>query len=194
MVYFDDPRNVQNYIDMAEGYDGQDLVDALTIFLEAGAEVLELGMGPGVDLDLLSQHYQVTGSDTSRVFLDRYRGNHQGADLLLLDAETIQTSRRFAGIYSNKVLHHLSSEQLQTSFLRQQAILLPGGIALHSFWLGDGEEFIEGLRFRYYSEDYLHALVESNFTILESTRYKEFEADDSLNLILKKIDSSLEND
>ena len=194
MVYFDDPRNVQNYIDMAEGYDGQDLVDALTIFLEAGAEVLELGMGPGVDLDLLSQHYQVTGSDTSRVFLDRYRGNHQGADLLLLDAETIQTSRRFAGIYSNKVLHHLSSEQLQTSFLRQQAVLLPEGIALHSFWLGDGEEFIDGLRFRYYSEDYLHALVESNFTILESTRYKEFEADDSLYLIIKKIDSSSGND
>jgi hypothetical protein len=65
MVYFDDPRNVQNYIDMAEGYDGRELVDALTIFIETGAEVLELGMGPGVDLDLLSQYYQVTGSDTS---------------------------------------------------------------------------------------------------------------------------------
>jgi hypothetical protein len=142
-------------------------------------------MGPGVDLDLLSQYYQVTGSDTSRVFLDRYRENHPGADLLLLDAETIETSGRFAGLYSNKVLHHLSSVQLQASFLRQQAVLLPGGIALHSFWLGDGEEFMEGLRFRCYSEDYLHALVEPNFTILESTRYNEFEAHDSLYLILK---------
>ncbi len=186
MAYFDDPRNVRNYITMAEGYDGRELVDAFTKFLEAGADLLELGMGSGVDLDLLSHHYQVTGSDTSRVFLDRYRENHPGADLLLLDAETIETSRRFAGIYSNKVLHHLSSKQLQASFLRQQAVLLPGGIALHSFWLGDGEEFIDGLRFRCYSEDYLHALVEPNFTILESTRYKEFEADDSLYLILKK--------
>ena len=186
MAYFDDPKNVQDYIDMAEGYDGRELVAALGKYLPDDAEVLELGMGPGVDLDLLSQHYKVTGSDTSRVFLDRYRENHQDADLLLLDAETIETSRSFAGIYSNKVLHHLSSEQLQASFLRQQAVLLPEGIALHSFWLGDGEEFIDGLRFRYYSEDYLHALVEPNFTILESTRYKEFEADDSLYLILKK--------
>ncbi|MBK5108362.1 MAG: class I SAM-dependent methyltransferase [Anaerolineales bacterium] len=187
MAYFDDPRNVQNYITMAAGYDGRELVTALGKYFPDGAEVLELGMGPGVDLDLLSQQYQVTGSDTSRVFLDRYRKNHPGADLLLLDAETIETSRRFAGLYSNKVLHHLSSEQLQASFLRQQAVLLPEGIALHSFWLGDGEEFMDGLRFRCYSEDYLHALVEPNFTILESTRYKEFEADDSLYLILKKI-------
>lgn len=186
MAYFDDPRNVQNYITMAAGYDGRELVTALGKYFPDGAEVLELGMGPGVDLDLLSQQYQVTGSDTSRVFLDRYRKNHPGADLLLLDAETIETSRRFAGLYSNKVLHHLSSEQLQASFLRQQAVLLPEGIALHSFWLGDGEEFMDGLRFRCYSEDYLHALVEHNFTILESTRYEEFEADDSLYLILNK--------
>lgn len=187
MTFYDEPKNVQQYIDMAEGYDGRELVATLTEYLLAGAVVLELGMGPGVDLDLLNQHYQVTGSDTSRVFLDRHRENHQDADLLLLDAETIQTSRRFAGIYSNKVLHHLSSEQLQASFLRQQAVLLQEGIALHSFWLGDGEEFTDGLRFHYYTEDYLHALVEPNFTILESTRYKEFEADDSLYLILKKV-------
>jgi len=48
-------------------------ISALTKFLPAGATVLELGMGPGVDFDLLSQHYQVTGSDNSQVFLDRYR-------------------------------------------------------------------------------------------------------------------------
>jgi cyclopropane fatty-acyl-phospholipid synthase-like methyltransferase len=186
MGYYDEPKNVQQYIDMAAGNDGWELVTALGKYLPDGAEVLELGMGPGVDLDLLSQHYQVTGSDTSQVFLDRYREVHQSAYLLLLDAETIQTTRRFTGIYSNKVLHHLSPRQLQASFLRQHAVLLPDGIALHSFWLGDGEEFIDGLRFRCYSEDYLHALVEPNFTILESTHYEEFEADDSVYLILKK--------
>ncbi len=46
---------------MAAGYDGRELIAALTNYLPAGAEVLELGMGPGVDLDLLSQTYQVTG-------------------------------------------------------------------------------------------------------------------------------------
>jgi len=188
MGYYNDPKNVEDYIDMAAGYDGQELVAALTIYLPAGAELLELGMGPGVDLDLLSQHYQVTGSDNSQVFLDRYREVNEVADLLLLDAETIQTSRRFAGIYSNKVLHHLSQEQLEASFLRQHAILLPQGIALHSFWLGDEEEFTHGLRFQYYPEDLLLSMVAPHFTILESIRYAEFEADDSLYLILKKTE------
>ena len=186
MGYYDDPKNTQQYIDMAEGNDGQELVAALTKYLTGGAEVLELGMGPGVDLELLSQHYQVTGSDTSQVFLDRYQEIHPGAELLLLDAETIQTARRFDGIYSNKVLHHLTPEQLAASFQRQHTILLAGGIAMHSFWLGDSEEVMHGLRFRYYPEDFLHSLVEPNFTILESTCYAEFEAGDSLYLILKK--------
>ena len=187
MTFYNDPKNVQDYIEMAEGYDGRDLVAALTKHLPAGADVLELGMGPGVDLDLLSQHYQVTGSDSSQIFLDRYQEMNPGADLLLLDAETIQTARRFDGIYSNKVLHHLSTEQLQASFLRQHTVLRSQGITLHSFWLGDSEEIMHGLRFRYYPEDFLHSLVEPNFTILESTGYAEFEEGDSLYLILKKL-------
>jgi cyclopropane fatty-acyl-phospholipid synthase-like methyltransferase len=186
MTFYNDPKNVQEYIEMAEGYDGRDLVAALTKYLPAGADVLELGMGPGVDLDLLSRHYQVTGSDTSRVFLDRYQEMHPAAHLLRLDAETIQTSRKFDGIYSNKVLHHLSPDQLQASFLRQNAVLRPLGITLHSFWLGDRKEVIHGLLFRYYPEHFLHSLVEPFFTILESTIYAEFEDHDSLYLILKK--------
>jgi len=188
MTFYDDPENVQEYIDMADGYDGRELIAALTKHLLGGAALLELGMGPGVDLDLLSQHYLVTGSDNSQVFLDRYREINPTADLLLLDAETIQTSRRFAGLYSNKVLHHLSPDQLAASFLRQHAILLPGGIALHSFWLGDKGEFMHGLRFQYYPEDLLHSMVAPSFKILESIRYTEFEADDSLYLILKKAE------
>jgi cyclopropane fatty-acyl-phospholipid synthase-like methyltransferase len=186
MGYYDDPKNVQSYIDMAEGYDGRDLVLALTKYLPAGSTVLELGMGPGIDLGLLSQYYQVTGSDTSRIFLDRYRQVHQEFDLIVLDAETIQTTRKFDGIYSNKVLHHLSPEGLAASLQRQLSILGPEGITLHSFWLGDRDEFMHGLRFRYYQEDFLHDLVQPDFTILESTCYAEFEADDSLYLILKK--------
>ena len=52
MTFYDEPKNVQQYIDMAEGYDGRELVAALTEYLSAGAVVLELGMGSGVDLDL----------------------------------------------------------------------------------------------------------------------------------------------
>ena len=186
MNYYDDPNNVQDYIKMAEGYDGRELVEVLIKYLPEAAAILELGMGPGVGLDLLSQYYRVTGSDNSQIFLDRYREKNEAADLLLLDARTLQTSRSFDGIYSNKVLHHLSEEELKESFLKQKDILLPQGIAFHSFWLGDREEFMEGLRFRYYSENLLISMVDSHFEVLEAAQYAEFEAGDSLYLVHKK--------
>ena len=117
------------------------------------------------------------------------RGDHYpkpDAELLLLDAVTIEADRKFDGIYSNKVLHHLSAEELKDSFLRQREILNPGGILFHSFWYGDHEEFMHGLRFRYYTEELLIAMVESLFQILEITRYAEMEENDSVYLVLKK--------
>jgi ubiquinone/menaquinone biosynthesis C-methylase UbiE len=70
MNYYDEIDNVREYIEMAEGYDGRELIEVLKQYLPKGASILELGMGPGKDLDLLSQTYQVTGSDNSQVFLD----------------------------------------------------------------------------------------------------------------------------
>lgn len=185
MSYYDDEKNAREYIQMAEGYDGRELIEVLKQHLPSGASVLELGMGPGVDFQLLSQSYQVTGSDNSQVFLDLFLDSNPNADLLLLDAVTIDTDFKFDGIYSNKILHHLSADELAQSFLRQKEILTPGGILFHSFWFGDHEEFMHGLRFRYYKEDILLALVEPLYKVLEITRYSELEAEDSLYLVLK---------
>jgi SAM-dependent methyltransferase len=184
--YYDDETNARDYIKMAEGYDGRELIEALQGYLPEGATLLELGMGPGKDLELLSQSYQVTGSDNSQTFLDIYRQKNPDADLLLLDAITIGTDRKFDGIYSNKVLHHLSADELKDSFLKQREILNPGGILFHSFWYGDREEFMHGLRFRYYTGDLLLPMVQPHFEVLETNRYHEFEEGDSFYLVLKK--------
>jgi cyclopropane fatty-acyl-phospholipid synthase-like methyltransferase len=186
MGYWDDEKNVDDYIDMAEGYDGRELVGILRNHLEDGATVLELGMGPGKDLDLLASHYRVVGSDSSRTFLDKYREAHPDADLLLLDAATIDTDRRFDAIYSNKVLHHLTRQALAASFQRQVRVLNSGGILLHSFWYGDREEEMHGLRFVYYTEDAISQLVADGLALAESKIYTELEEDDSLWVVLKK--------
>ncbi len=65
MGFFDDEKNVQSYIEMVDGYDGQWLIDVLKTYVSEGATVLELGMGPGKDCDILRQSYRVTGSDNS---------------------------------------------------------------------------------------------------------------------------------
>ena len=186
MGYFDHEENVEAYLAMADGYDGAELIAVLRQYLPEGSSVLELGMGPGKDLDLLRRAYRVTGSDTSRVFLDRYRKNHPDADLLLLDAARMDTDRTFDCIYSNKVLHHLSRAALKTSLQRQKAVLNDGGLLLHSFWHGAGEDEHHGLRFTYYTEPDLRAAVCDGFDIVALEPYTEMDDNDSLYLLIRK--------
>lgn len=184
--FYDDPKNADDYIKMAEGYDGGELIEVLREVLPAGSTVLELGMGPGVDLDLLSAHYRVTGSDQAQPFLDRYRQSHPHADLLRLDAVTLDTPRRFDAIYSNKVLHHLPRPDLARSFQRQADLLTPGGMILHSFWAGEGEEEYPGMLAVYHTEATLSAALEPHFEILKMARYAEMDDGDSLYCLCRK--------
>jgi len=186
MEYFENEENVRAYIQMCEGYDGKELVDQLRNYLANGASVLELGMGPGTDLDLLANHYDVTGSDYSNVFLSLYHKKNPKAKLLQLDAVSIATEQTFDAIYSNKVLHHLSQEELQSSIQQQYARLNKHGIVLHTFWHGDKTETIKGMLFNYYTEVQLSKIFEPLFKILQIERYTELEEQDSTVLIAKK--------
>ena len=187
MSYFNNEKNVEEYVRMAEGYDGRELVAVLRKYLDDGASVLELGMGPGKDLEILDKHYQTTGSDNSKAFVERYRKKNPEADLLVLDAGTIETERKFDCIYSNKVLIHLSGYEIRQSFTQQAEVLTSGGILLHSFWYGDHEENHAGLRFVYYTEELLDNIIGDEFQILEWARYTEIDKDDSFYIVLKKI-------
>ena len=185
MGFFDTEKGVEQYIKMAEGYDGAELIKILQKHLPENSTVLELGMGPGKDTDILKKSYAVTGSDNSQIFLDKYKKNNPDADLLLLDATTLQTQQKFDCIYSDKVLHHLTREDLMKSLQRQKETLNTNGIMLHSFWKGSKTENIEGLIFTYYEKDDLKKMTESDFEILATETYTEIEKDDSIYVILR---------
>jgi cyclopropane fatty-acyl-phospholipid synthase-like methyltransferase len=184
--FFDEEKNVKDYIKMAEGYDGAELIVELQKHLIPNSTVLELGMGPGVDLDILKKTYQVTGSDNSQIFIDRYKKKDPNAHVVLLDAVTIKTDIKFDCIYSNKVLMHLSKEELKKSFKRQKEILSDRGILFHSFWYGNKEEEHYGLRFVYYTETELENLLIADYEIIKMKIYKEMKKDDSILVIAKK--------
>ncbi|QEE16383.1 methyltransferase domain-containing protein [Promethearchaeum syntrophicum] len=186
MGFFHQEKNVKEYIKMAEGYDGRELIAELQKHLPESSSILEIGMGPGVDLTLLKKHYKVTGSDYSKIFIDRYQKQNPDEDLLVLDAITLKTNRKFQGLYSNKVLMHLTREDLKQSIKRQAEILEPEGIICHAFWHGDREENFDGLLFIYYTEEQLRILFEGSFDIIKMETYKEMEPDDSLFLIARK--------
>ena len=184
--FFDSEENVESYIKMVEGEDGAALVEVLTRHVKKGASVLELGMGPGTDLALLAKHFAVTGSDYSQVFVDRYLARHPDADVMLLDAVTMDTDRRFDAIYSNKVLQHLPKTAAAKSIAAQHRVLNPNGIVLHALWYGDTAEEHHGLLFQQYTLETFTELIGNHFEVVESARYTEMEADDSIFFVLRR--------
>ena len=186
MGFFDTEKGVKEYIKMAEGFDGAELIKILRNFLSDGSSVLELGMGPGKDLDLLQKYYSVTGSDNSTIFLEKYKKKNPKVEVLSLNAVTLKTERKFDGIYSNKVLHHLTTDDLKISIKKQKDILNPKGILFHSFWKGSKTEKIEGLLFVYYELKAFRHIFESDFEILVLETYKEMEKDDSVYAVLRR--------
>jgi SAM-dependent methyltransferase len=188
MGYFDTDAGVDEYIKLAEGYDGRELIEILRSHVPSGSSVLELGMGPGVDLALLQPHFEATGSDSSAIFVDRYRALEPSADVLVLDAVDLETERRFDAIYSNKVLQHLSKQDAGRSLAAQHRILNPGGTALHALWFGDKLEEHHGLLFQQYTAESFSEFLGEQFEVLEAKLYAEMEPDDSLSVVIRRVD------
>lgn len=184
--YYKTKESVEEYIHLAKDVNGQPLITRLSDFLPQNSLLLEIGSGPGTDYQILQKNYTVVGSDYSDEFLNRLRAIHQNNEFLLLDATTLNTDKKFDGIYSNKVLQHLTDEQLRKSIQRQVNILHQDGIICHSFWKGEGDEIFKGLLVNYQNNDSIRKLFEDDFDTLLLEEYKEFEDGDSIVFIGKK--------
>lgn len=185
--YYLQKETVKEYIKMAEGVDSQALIVEFTKHLPEHARVLELGTGPGTDYLLLKEKFEVTSSDFSSEFLNHLKHSFPDDNFLQLDASTLETDLVFDGIYSNKVLQHLSNDELKSSVLQQTKKLTRGGIICHSFWKGEGDEIFKGMFVNYQNQSSLESLFSPYFKILKLEEYKEFDANDSIFLIAEKL-------
>ena len=183
MGLYDNASSVDEYERMCEGYDGSALYGLLGRHLDPGKTLLELGSGPCNDLSVLKQRYAVTASDTSDEFLRRGRSVHSDVRFTFADAKRLDIEGRFDCIYSNKVLHHLTIEELIVSFKRQKEVIADEGLFAHSFWIGDQEFERDGQYFLFHDRDFLLGLIADYFRVVEHLDYEEFEAGDSIFVI-----------
>ena len=185
MGFYDDPEQVTEYEKMCEGYDGTQLFAMLARHLEPGKTILEVGCGPGNDIETLKLDYRIVGSDNSEEFLRRCRQKHPEIEFLNLDAISLDTDRRFDCVYSNKVLHHLSLDKLISTFKRQGQVIVAGGLFAHTFWIGEEDFEKDGMYFHFHNRDALIRLIGDYFEVIETLDYKEFDDGDSLFVIAK---------
>lgn len=186
MGYFDHKRNVENYIKMMAGFDNTEIIEAVFNSLPSGKSMLELGIGSGMDLDLLKKAYTIVGSDVSKAFLDAYRKKDSETPLCQLNAVSIDIDQTFDYIYSNKVLIHLTDSHLKTSFKNQAAHLNEGGLVFHTFWFGKGREHHHGVLFNYHTPESVITMAAPWFNLVRKVRYSEMETDDSFYIVLEK--------
>ena len=184
--YYKTKESVEEYIRLAKGFNGIELIEKFKPYLQSNATILEIGTGPGTDWNILNKDFEVVGTDNSKVFLNHLISENPDGRFQELDAVSLNINEKFEGIYSNKVLHHLNDSELFDSIKRQYDILKPGGIICHSFWKGTGSEIFKGLFVNYHSKKSLMTYFEKYFELLLIDSYAEFEEEDSLLLIGKK--------
>jgi hypothetical protein len=97
---------------------------------------------------------------------------------------TVETERKFDCVYSNKVLHHLTQDELGESLRAQFRVLDDDGILFHTLWYGDEEEEFFGLRTVYYTEESFGELIGEAYELVEAGRYAEMEENDSFYVVL----------
>lgn len=185
MSFYEDPKQVDKYENMCLEYDGSELYEILDKHLKKSSSLLELGCGPGNDIEYLHKNYKVTGSDLSDEFLRRCKNRFNNLPFIKLDAVLLSTDERFDSIFSNKVLHHLTMDELERSLQRQQEVLKQDGLFAHTFWIGDKEFTMEGMLFVFHDKEKLLQLISKYFSIQESYEYKEFEDGDSIFVIAR---------
>ena len=183
MNFYNDPEKVDEYEKMCAEYNGAELYSVLEKHLTEGTTLLELGSGPGNDIDYLRKRFDVTGSDLSDEFLSRCMSKYKSVPFLKLDAVSIDTNEMYDCMFSNKVLHHLKRGELEESLKRQKKVIKPNGLFAHTFWLGDKEFTMEDMLFVFYDKKVLLEMVSKHFTIRETFIYKEFEDNDSIFIV-----------
>lgn len=179
-------KNKNEFVNTSTGKDGTQLIKFLKNYLPEKSSVLLLGIGSGRDINLLSEYYNVTGSDFSKLLLNVFQKSNPNADLINLDLIELKTNRKFDAIFSNKVLHQMPEAELNKSLHNQLNLLNNNGFVIHSFWTGNKVEDHHGLQWTYYTEDSLIKQVPKEYKVLELETFKENFDHDSIYLILQK--------
>jgi hypothetical protein len=186
--YFENENNVKEYIKICEGYNGMELIKIFKEYVPLNTKILEIGIGPGNDLDILKKEYKVLGTDYSQIFIDYYRKKDSTIELEKVDGREMKMKNemKFQGIYSNKSLIYFSKEELTKSLELQSEKLEKEGILFHSFWFGKGFEEISKTYF--YNFENLQECINNieNLKIEKIEKYTEIEDGDSIYIILKR--------
>ncbi len=184
MIY--DKEMVDNYYQMMVDYDNDYILNIFKQSIPKHSSVLELGFGTGKDYLQLKDRYNITASDYSLDFIERFKEQYDD-QVLHLDATTIDANNKYDCIYSSKVLNSLDEQDIIKSLRRQYQMLNTGGYIFHTLWYGNKQEDDS-----YIDKQTLVEILQLDYEFVDFSYYKEadfIDAEyDSIIIIARKLE------
>jgi ubiquinone/menaquinone biosynthesis C-methylase UbiE len=127
-----------------ERHDRDKYTQLLLDKLPAGAELLELGCGPGdPTTKTLAQHYKVTANDISESCLELARKNAPGAKFILSDMTVLDfPANSFDAVVAYYAFHHIPRDRYEALINRISKWLRPGGLFMAAMYPYDVENLV----------------------------------------------------
>jgi SAM-dependent methyltransferase len=93
-------------------------IDRFAALLPPGADILDLGCGPGVPIarDLRDRGHRVTGVDSAPTMIAMFAANLPGATTLVGDMRTLMLDRRYDGLLAWDSFFHLRFDDQRAMF------------------------------------------------------------------------------
>lgn len=177
-------QTIQTYNACAESYsrdhyDISEVQDVIDFFIQnlKGAEILDVGCGPGRDAKYFSSHnLKVTGVDLSDCFLNIASKNVPGAKFIQMDMRSLDFSgNSFDGIWVCASFLHISKNDARNTLINLRHILKSDGLMYINVEKGTQEKFLRKKEYKnkprlisFYTTEEFEKLVEDcGFSILK---------------------------
>ena len=163
----------ERYTEMMKGAEKPEL-DALIEALGPGAEVLDLGCGPGVDMERMAAHGLVPqGLEPTPAFVAR--GQAEGLDIREGSFEDLDETDRYDAVWASFSLLHAPRDVFGDHLARIHKALRPGGRFVLGMKTGTGEDRDAlGRQYTYYTVPELaQALQGAGFSLAEIREGRE---------------------
>jgi SAM-dependent methyltransferase len=157
LQYYD--RNADAFHERTRTIDMMPPMKAFLDLLPAGAEILDVGCGPGRDLRTFAElGYRATGIDGSRAMV-KLAASNTGLAIQHIAFSQIEYVEAFDGIWANASLLHVPDSEIDDVMNRLVRALRAGGALFMSVKAGHGARTSEdGRFFNDYSDQSLRGL------------------------------------
>jgi ubiquinone/menaquinone biosynthesis C-methylase UbiE len=127
-----------------ERHDRDKYTNLLIETVPKGAELLELGCGPGdPTTKTLAQHYQVTANDISQGCLDLAKKNAPSANFILSDMTELNfDASSFDAVVAYYAFHHIPRDRYEPLIQNISRWLRPGGTFMAAFYPYDVDNLV----------------------------------------------------